>query len=149
MCIIVLEEWNEGCSHRSHLVRSHVHVIHFLLGHNREVRLETALDSVILDHTVIGHLDIGERNELVLFLLGAHEFPSLVAEVNLSVVHLAVWSLDESEIVNLGIDAERRNKSDVRSLRRLDRTKPSVMRIVHVPDLESGPVPGETSRTEG
>ena len=147
--VIMLEERNEGCGHGSHLVRSHVHIVNLLLCDNREVGLETALDSVVLDDTVIGHLHIGKGNELVLFLLGTHEFPSLVAEINLSVVDLAVWCLDESEIVNLGIYAEGRNKSDVRSLRRLDRTKSSVMRVVYVPDLESCPVPGETSRTEG
>ena len=104
--VVVLEERNEGCCHGSHLVRCNVHVVNLLLGHDREVGLEAALDPVVLNGTVIIHLHIGEGYEFVLLFLCAHELPACIAEVHLSVVHLAVWSLDESEVVNLGIYAK-------------------------------------------
>ena len=42
----------------------------------------------------------------------------------------------------------RDDKTDVRTLRRLDRAKTSVVRVVHVADLKSRPVTGKTARTE-
>ncbi len=62
---------------------------------------------------------------------------------------MAVWGLYETEVVDLRVNAKRRDKSDVRSFRRLDRAEASVMGIVDVPDFEACPVPGKSSRTEG
>ena len=58
--IVVLEEWNQGSRHGSHLVRGHVHIIHFLLGNDREIGLETALDAVFEDVSVVIHLHVGK-----------------------------------------------------------------------------------------
>ena len=103
----MLQERNEGCSDRRHLVRGNVHVVYLLLGDYREVSLETALDSVLLDCSVIVHLDIGKRNELVFLLLCAHELPAGIAEVHFSVLYLTVRSLDKSEVIDLRINAKR------------------------------------------
>ena len=46
VCVIVLQEWDEGGSDRCHLVRSHVHVVNFFLRNYREVGFQAALDSV-------------------------------------------------------------------------------------------------------
>ena len=102
----MLEERDEGCCHGSHLVRGHVHVVDLLAGDNREVGFQTALDAVGLDGSVVVHADVGEGHILLLFLLGAHVFPALVGKVDLPGVDLAVRSLDETELVDAGIDAE-------------------------------------------
>ena len=148
MGVVVLEERNQGCSDRSHLVRSDIHIVDLFLGYDREICLETALDAVILDFTVVRHLDICEGYELILFLLCAHVFPSFIREIDLSSIYLAVRGLDETESIDTRIDAERGDKTDVRAFRRLDRAEAAIMGVVDVSDLESGPVPGKTSRTE-
>ena len=141
MSVIVLEERDEGSSHRSHLVRSHVHVIHLFLGDDREVCLKTALDSVFLDVALIVHLHLCEGNVLVFLFFGGHVVPAVLAQVNLSVLDRTVRSLDETELVDAREHAKRRDKTDVRTFWRLDRAQTSVMGVVYVSNLESGPVP--------
>ncbi len=45
VCVVMLEERNEGCGHGRHLVRGDVHVVYHFLVYDREVGLETALDA--------------------------------------------------------------------------------------------------------
>ena len=105
--VIVLKERNEGCSHRSHLVRRNVHIVNLFFGDYREVSLETALDSVLFDGSVIIHLHIGKRNEFVFLFLCAHKLPAVIGKIYLSVLDLTVRGLDESQVINLRIDAKR------------------------------------------
>ncbi len=145
----MLEERNQGCRHGSHLVRGDVHIVDLSLGDDREVGLKTALDAVFEDVAIVVHPHVGEGDELVLLLLRAHIVAAGGAEVHLAVLHVAVRGLDESEVVYACIYAQRRDKSDVRAFRRLDRAETAIMRIMHVTDFESRPVPAQTSRAEG
>ena len=61
---------------------------------------------------------------------------------------LTVGGLDETELVDPCIDAEGRDKTDVRTFRGLDRAETAIMGVVNVSYLESSPVPGETSGAE-
>jgi hypothetical protein len=54
------------------------------------------------------------------------------------VLDLAVRTLDETELVDAGIDAQRRDQTDVRTFRRLDRADAAVMAAVHVAHFEAG-----------
>ena len=60
-----------------------------------------------------------------------------------------VGRLDEAEVVDARVARERRDQPDVRAFRRLDRAHPSVVRRVHVADLEPRPLAGESTRSEG
>src|ERR1700724_1409770 len=51
-----------------------------------------------------------------------------------AVFHAAVWRLDETVVVDAGIAAQRRDQSDVRTFRRLNRADASVVRRVGVAD---------------
>ena len=68
---------------------------------------------------------------------------------NLAVPHDAIRCLNESEIVHLREAGERRDESDVRTFRRLDRAHAAVLRIVHVADFEAGALTGQATRSEG
>ena len=147
--VVVLQERDQGRSHGSHLVRGDVHVVDLLLGDQREVGLQAALDAVAEELAVVGHLHVGEGDVLVLFLFRAHVVPAGVAQVHLTVVDLAVRGLDEAELVDAGIHAQGRDQTDVRAFRRLDRAQAAVVRVVHVADLEAGAVTGKTAGAEG
>ena len=106
MGIVVLEERNERCCDRCHLVRCNVHIVHLVFGDYREVGLETALDTVGKDIALLVQLHVGKRNELVLFLLRTHIVATLLAEVHLAVLDVTVGGLDESEVVDSRVNAQ-------------------------------------------
>ena len=62
---------------------------------------------------------------------------------------LAVRGLQETVLVGPGVDCEGVDESDVRTLRRLDRTDPSVVGRMHVPHFEACPFPREAAGAEG
>ena len=139
--VVVLEERDEGRCHGSHLVRGDVHIGDLLPGDHGEVGLEAALHPLVEDVAVVVHLHVGEGHLLVFLFLCAHKLPAFVAQVHLAVFNLAVGGLDESEVVDLGIYAQRGDKTDVRSFRGFDRAEAAIVGVVDVSDLESCPVP--------
>ena len=149
MRIVVLQERNEGGRDRSHLVRSDIHIVDFFLRDDREVSLEAALDAVFEDVAVVVHADVGEGDELVLLLLGAHVVAAGGRQVHLAVLDVTVRGLDESECVDAGIDAQGGDQTDVRTFRGLDRAEAAVVRVVHVTDFEARAVAAQTAGTEG
>ena len=146
--VVVLEERDEGCGDGCHLVRGDVHEVDVVLGADREVRLEAALDTVVQDVALVVDIDVGLCNELVLFLFCAEVHQTFVTHVHLAAVDLAVRGLDETQVVDLGIDAERGDQADVRTFRRLDRAEAAVVRVVNVSHFETGPFAGKTARTQ-
>ena len=85
---------------------------------------------------------------MVLLFLGSEIYHLVIVEVGNSVLHLSIRSLDESEMVNLCIYTERRDKSDVRTFRTLDRTQTTIVCIVNVTHLKSGTLTRQTARTK-
>ncbi len=53
------------------------------------------------------------------------------------------------EVVDPRVAGERRDESDVRTFRRLDRAHAAVLRVVHVADLEPGALARQAARAEG
>ena len=60
-------------------------------------------------------------------------------------IYFTIWSFDKSILVNSRIGRKRVDQTDVRTLRRLDRTHSSVMGIMYVTDLETGTVSGKAA----
>ena len=94
-------------------------------------------------------MDVGQGDLLVFLFLGAEINATFVAEVHLSVIDLAVRGLDESERVDACIYAERRDKTDVRAFRSLDRAETAIVGVVYVTYSETGAVAAQTAGTEG
>src|SRR5438045_4975846 len=63
-----------------------------------------------------------------------------------SVLHAPVRRLDKAVVINAGIAAQRRDQTDVRAFRGLNRADTSVVRGVHVADFESGALTRQTAR---
>ena len=70
------------------------------------------------------------------------------AQVHLSILYIAVRSLDESEGVYARIHAKTGDKTDVRSFRTFDRAETAIVGVVHVTHLESCAVAGKTAGAE-
>ena len=64
---------------------------------------------------------------------------------NRALDHFAVRALDEAVFVDLREARERRNQTDVRTFRRLDRADAAVVRRMHVADFESGALARQTA----
>ena len=148
--VIVFEERNKARGDRSDLVRSHVHQIHLLGGNHREVGAFARLDTVGLQEVAfVVDRHVRLCDDLALLLFGRVIADVVIVHVDLSVLDLPVGSLDESHRRNLRINAERRNQTDVRAFRRLDRAETAVMRVVYVSHLETGAVTRQTAGAEG
>ena len=76
-------------------------------------------------------------NEVRLLVLSTQINNMIVIKVHYAIFRLTIRGLDESEVVDLRIDTERRDKTDVRTFRRLDRTETAIVRIVYVTYLET------------
>ena len=74
---------------------------------------------------------------MVLLLLSGEVNNVVVVEVYDRILNLTVWSGDEAKLVDCSIYTERRDKTDVRTLRALNRAKTSVVCIVYVSHLEA------------
>ena len=88
-------------------------------------------------------------DDLTFLFLSGHILYTVLRDISLSVLHDTVRSLDETEVVDLSVDTQRGDQTDVRTLRRLDRAKTTVVRVVHVTYLEARALTGKTTRTEG
>ena len=62
--------------------------------------------------------------------------------------HLAIRRLDEAELVDARKARKRRDESNVRTFRRLNRTDATVVRRVHVSDLEACTLARESARPQ-
>ncbi len=66
-----------------------------------------------------------------------------------AVLHLPVGRLDEPEFIDPRVARQRRDESDVRTFRRLDRADPPIVRRVDVAHLEPGALARQPARSEG
>ena len=86
---------------------------------------------------------------MFLFFLSSQINHILVIQVGHTVHHLAVRCLDESQLINLGIDTKRGNQTDIWTFRALDRTQTTIVSIVHVAHLKTGTLTRQTTGTQG
>ena len=149
MSIVVLEEGNERCSDRGNLLRSHVHKDHVGGGHNRIVGILTAFHLLQNEGAIGIQRGITLTDDFAFFFFGTEVNNVVVVEVDLRIGHIAIRCLDEAELVDLCIDAKRRNQADVRTVRRLDRTEATIVGIVHVAHFETCALAAQTARTQG
>ena len=111
---------------------------------------EVALDAgqlQIVRHLVVAHgNDVRRRQDRLHLLVGAKV---LHVAVDLAVLDDAVRRDEEAVLVDVSVDAQRRDQADVRAFRRLDRADAAVVRDVDVAHLEAGPLAVEAAGTEG
>ena len=87
-------------------------------------------------------------DDVVFFLFGGEIYQILIVEVYYAIGNVAVRRFDKTKLVDVGVYAKRRNKSDVRTFRALDGAKASIVRIVNVAHFETCTFARKTTRTE-
>ena len=115
---------------------------------NGEISLVANLNTLVYKGSIRINRSIRLGNYL-LFLFFCTKENRSTFKLHSSLDYLAVRSFDEAHGVNLGKHAKRRNQTDVRPFRRFNRTKASVVRVVHVTYLKSGTLAAKTARPEG
>ena len=144
--IVVLKERNQRRRNRDQLLRCHVHEIDPVRLEQRVVVALPAQDQVLDEFPVLIQLRIGLCHRVALFLAGGQ--PADIGS-RLAVLHHPVRRLDEAKVVDPPVGRQTRDQADVRAFRRLDRTHPAILRVVHVANLEPGALAGEAARPEG
>ena len=163
VCVVVLEERNEGRCHRDDLLRRNVHEIDFRRSHvvdlvGRGVRLAAgthaearALRGTTHENLLVGEVAIGVEagvglGDDELFFGVGREIRDLVGDA--AVDDLAVRRLDEAVVVDSGVRGEVADKADVRAFRGFNRAHTAVVAGVHVADFEACALTGQTTRTK-
>ena len=147
--VIMLEEWDKSCRYRSNLLWSNVHQINICRRNYREVSILTTLNDLTDECTILVQWSITLTNDAVLLLLCGEINNILVIHIYYTICNLTIWSRDKAELVDSSIYTERRDKTDVRSFRTLNRTKTTIVCIVNVTNLETCTLTRKTTRTEG
>ena len=114
-----------------------------------EVGLLTRLDGVADEAAFVVQRSIPLSHDQVFLFLCGIVLQRIVGEVHTPLLYLAVGGGDEAEVIDLGVDTERGDQTDVWSFWRLDRTETAVVGIVYVTDLEAGTLTRQTARAEG
>ena len=146
--VVVLQERNEAGRYRGNLLRADIHEVHLIGRNNRIISILTALDH-LADEVSVGRKGRVALTDNLLFLfLGGEIDDVVVVHIDNRIVHLAVRSDDEAQVVDLGIDAERGDQTDIGTFRTLDRTQTTIVSIVNVTHLETCTLTRQTARTQ-
>ena len=146
--VVVLQERNKASRNRANLLRSHVHQVNICRRHNGEVGILTTLNEVADESAIGTQRSVTLTDDVILLFLSGKINHIFVLQVNYAVNNLSIRCLDEAEVVDSGIYTERRNKTDVRTLRALDRTQTTIVCIVNVTHLEASTLTRQTARTK-
>ena len=99
----MLQEGDQRCAQSHDLVRSNVHIFHFVLGQDREVACLARLDHVFheVSFFINIHIRLGDLGRI--FFLGAEVSDFL--DIHLAIVNLAVRCFDKAHLIDLGVYA--------------------------------------------
>ena len=146
--VIMLKERNKTCRNRSNLLWRHVHQTDIVRRYNREISGKTTVCEVAFKCTVLVKRSISLNNKLSIFLFCCKEDNFIIIHINLGITDLTIRCFDKAKLVNSGISTKRRNKTNVWTFRRLDRTQATIVSIVDVTNLEARTFTRKTARTK-
>ena len=135
--IIVLQERNERGCNRSYLLRRHIHEVDLGRRNDGEVGILTALYDVTDKRSVIIQRGITLTDDIIGFVLSCQIDDLVIIEIGNSILHLTVRCLDKAKLIDLSIDTKRRNQTDVRTFRTLNRTEATIVSVMYVTNLKS------------
>src|SRR5690606_38997901 len=117
--------------------RRNIHQVKTLRLNNREVTLKTSFYARSNKVTLVVVFSICLRNRLPVFIFSRqinnrlfHHYPAIL--------NFPVRSFNKVQVMDLRVNTQRRNQTNIWSLRRFNRTQTSVMRIVYVTNLKTG-----------
>ncbi len=155
--IVVLKEWNQRRRHRDGLPGADIDILHVFAGHSRQVAFDSGEHHALVNLPSRLHAVRRGENGLHFFVgtqilyktLLLHRIGRLPASLfNRAILHHAIGRDQKSVVVDVRIDRQRRNQTDVRAFRRFDRADTAIVADVHVAHLEAGPLAIQTAGTQ-
>ncbi len=149
--IVVLQERNERRSDGEDHAGRYVHVVEHGTGIFLGLIPETAGDGLPYEMPFLVQLLVRLGYMVIVFFIGGHvdNFVRDTGVVLVRLVDLPIRSLDEAVFIDPGESSQRVDQTDIRSFRGLNGAHSSVVGIMYISDLESGPVTGQTAGTKG
>ena len=105
--VVMLQEGDECRSDRSDLLGRNIHELNLVGRNHGEVGVLAGLDTVTHEVALLVQGCITLCDNAVLLVLGSEIDDLVIVQVHLAVLDLAVRSLDEAQVVDLGIHAQR------------------------------------------
>ncbi len=143
--VVVLEERNERGGDGHELFGSDIHVVNAVRLYEWNVTALAAQHQLVDECAVFVQASVRLSDDDILFTI---RIEPLDVRRDLAVLHHAIRRLDKAEVVDLRVAGKRRDESDVRTFRGLDRAHTAVLRIVNVADLEAGALTSESARSK-
>ena len=116
-----------------------------LAGDGRQVALHAGQDQPLAQLPVFFN-HVRRSEDRLHFLVGAEVF---VLAVDLAVLDHAVGRDEESVFVDVAVDGQRRDQTDVGAFGRFDRADSAVVGNMHVADFEARALAVQTARAQG
>ena len=146
--IIVLKERNKGCCDRGTLRRSYVHQAYFVRRYHRIILFISGFYARTDELTFIIERSVTLSYRVILFILSCEVDDTLVGKIHFTIGCLTIRRFDKAKAINLCINTERRNQTDIRAFRRLNRAETAIMGIVYVSHLKTCTVAAQTTRAK-
>src|SRR5690606_2142979 len=143
--VVVLEEGNQGRSHRHNLAWRHIHEVHPLGRHHSKFVLVANRYQFFRQTTTLVHRSTGLGHYIFAFLDGRQVFDVVSHQ---TIDYAAVWAFQEAVGVGPGVSCQGVDQTNVRTFRRLNRTYTTVMGRMHVPHLKACTLTGQTARAQ-
>ncbi len=143
--IVVLEERNQRGCNRHDLRRRDVHVLDAVRRDHHRFAGFTRRHEFVDERAIVADRRVCLRDHVAAFL-DRRQIVDLVG--HLAVDDLAVRRLEEAVFVQVRIQRERVDETDVRTFRRFDRAHAAVVGRVHVADFEARALARQTARAQ-
>ena len=137
--VIVIQKRNQRGCHGNQLVRGDVHSRHLIGRDCDDLTIKTCDKAVINNIFLFFQVDFGRSHNMPLLLQGC-KIPDLVSD--LTILDNTVRGFNKPVGIHFGIGCQRDNKTDIRSLRGLNRTDTTVMGRMNITNLKAGPFTG-------
>jgi hypothetical protein len=143
--VVVLQEGDQRRRHPDDLLGRDVHVLHVVRLDRGQVAADAGED--VLRADLAGLVEHVRRGQDRLHLLVGPQVLDVAG--HLAPLDLAVGGEQEAVLVDLAVDAQRRDEADVGAFRRLDGADAAVVRDVDVTHLEAGPLAVQAAGAQG
>ena len=122
----------------------------FVLNPRRQIKRKRFIARLLAARTdaFVRFIDIVLRHMIARLELCAAAVPDAHKFDHAAIDDFAIRRFDEAKLVDASVARQRRNQTDVRTLRRLDRTDAPIVCRVHVADFESGTLAAQSARSQ-
>src|SRR6056297_1396044 len=146
VCIIVLYKWNKSSSKRCNLICRNIHILNLIrLCQSNITFTKTRENRIILKISAVGQRSIRLSNNSFIFLLSSKIFNIICYRTFL---YLSVRCFYKAEIINLGVNTQRGNQTNVWTFRGFNRAETTIVRIMNVTILKTGSFTRKTTRSQ-